>query len=150
MLCEMARTSLQFSQTYCVPAAPACVACVAIVCWEPITNAVIRGAATEAPPSRLTRRPAGEVCSVTFTVLVALVSEKFAGLATPATVAVTVYGPPAVPFAVKVGAVATPEALVVALAVSREPGKVPLGPLPGAVKVTITPGTGFAKPSLTV
>ena len=37
-----------------------------------------------------------------------LVSEKFAVVPTPAAEAVTLYGPPAVLFAVKTGAVATP------------------------------------------
>jgi hypothetical protein len=37
-----------------------------------------------------------------------LVREKFAGVATPETVAVTEYGPPAMPLAVNIGAVARP------------------------------------------
>ena len=48
------------------------------------------------------------------------------------------------PLAVNVGAVATPLAFVVAVAVVTLPGKVPLGPLPGAVKVTVTPFIGLA------
>ena len=43
---------------------------------------------------------------------------------------------PAVPLAVKAGAVAIPDALVVAVA---DPAKVPLAPVLGAVKVTVTP-----------
>src|SRR5690348_14605777 len=76
------------------------------------------------------------------------VNEKFAGVATPATVAVTVYGPPAVLFAVKVAEVATPLAFVVA--VFAPPANVPLAPLPGAVNVTTTPLTGLLPASLTV
>src|SRR5947199_379745 len=47
---------------------------------------------------------------------------------------------PAVPLAVNVGAVATPEAFVTTLA---EPANAPLAPLPGAVNVTTTPLTGL-------
>lgn len=44
----------------------------------------------------------------------------------------------------KVGAVATPELLVTELAVLvLVVAKVPLAPLPGAVKVTVAPVTGF-------
>jgi hypothetical protein len=50
--------------------------------------------------------------------------------------------------AVKIAEVATPEELVVA--VLAAPANVPLGPLPGAVKVTVTPLTGFPPESLTV
>src|SRR5713101_3827192 len=77
-----------------------------------------------------------------------LVSEKLAGLATPATDAVTVYGPPPILLAVKTGAVATPWAFVVA--VFTPPANVPLAPLAGAVKVTVTPFTGLFEASFTV
>src|SRR5260370_834757 len=77
-----------------------------------------------------------------------LVSEKLVGVATPATDAVTLYGPPAVAFAVKVAEVATPLALLVA--VFTPPAKVPLAPLPGAVNVTNTPLTGLFPASVTV
>lgn len=77
-----------------------------------------------------------------------LVSEKLAGVATPETDAVTVYGPPAVAFAVKTGGVARPDALVVA--VFTPPAKVPLAPLAGGVNVTVTPLTGLLKESFTV
>ena len=50
--------------------------------------------------------------------------------------------------AVKVLAVASPEALVVA--VFTPPAKAPLGPVAGAVKVTTTPGTGLPEVSFTV
>jgi hypothetical protein len=76
------------------------------------------------------------------------VSEKFAGVATPATVAVTVYGPPAVLLAVNVSEVATPLEFVVA--VFTPPAKVPLAPLPGAVNVTSTPLSGLFDASFTV
>jgi hypothetical protein len=52
-------------------------------------------------------------------------------------------------FAVKAGAVATPLALVTALAVA-EPLKVELAPLPGTVNVTVTFGTGLLFASATV
>src|SRR5262252_3147288 len=76
------------------------------------------------------------------------VSEKFAGVETPETDAVTVYGPPVTLFAVKTAAVATPEAFVVA--VVTPPANVPLAPLPGAAKVTTAPLTGLLNESLTV
>jgi hypothetical protein len=76
------------------------------------------------------------------------VSEKFAGVATPATAPVTLYGPPAVAFAVNVAEVATPLAFVVA--VFTPPAKVPLAPLVGAVNVTSTPLTGLFPASVTV
>jgi hypothetical protein len=76
-----------------------------------------------------------------------LVSRKLAGVATPETVAATVYCGPAVVLAVKIAEVAMPEALVIA--VLRFPAKVPLGPLAGAVKVTVAPLTGLPPTSLT-
>src|SRR5258706_29502 len=77
-----------------------------------------------------------------------LVSEKFAGVAAPDTDAVTLYGPPAVPLAVKVVAVATPCAFVVA--VFTPPANAPLAPLAGAIKVTVAPFTGLFPESFTV
>jgi hypothetical protein len=53
-----------------------------------------------------------------------------------------------VPFAVKVADVATPLALVTA--VFAPPANAPLGPLAGAVNVTVTFGTGFPVLSFTV
>jgi hypothetical protein len=50
----------------------------------------------------------------------------------------------------KVGEVATPFVPVVACTVFVPPAKVPLGPVLGAVKVTVTPLTAFPKPSWTV
>jgi hypothetical protein len=75
-----------------------------------------------------------------------LVRVNVAGAPTPLVKAVTEY-PPAVLFAVKVGAVATPEAFVVTVG---DPENVPLAPLPGAENVTETPETGFAFASRTV
>ena len=72
---------------------------------------------------------------------------KLAGVATPETLAVTVYVP-AVAFAVKMAAVATPLALVVA--VVNPPANVPLAPVPGAANVTTTPLTGLLPASFTV
>lgn len=75
------------------------------------------------------------------------VREKFAGEATPETDAVTVYEP-AVLFAVKDVEVATPAAFV--SAVFTPPANVPLAPMPGAVKVTVTPLTRLLRESFTV
>jgi hypothetical protein len=75
------------------------------------------------------------------------VNEKFAEVA-PVALATTLYGPPAVLFAVKVAEVATPLAFVVA--VFAPPANVPLAPLPGAVNVTNTPLTGLFEASVTV
>src|SRR5690348_17428959 len=74
------------------------------------------------------------------------VSEKFAEVA-PGTLATTLYGPPAVPFAVNVVDVATPLALLTAVFV---PVNVPLAPLGGAVDVTVAPLTGLFPASVTV
>ena len=76
-----------------------------------------------------------------------MVSEKFAEVA-PVALATTLYGPPAVAFAVNVADVATPLAFVVA--VLTPPANVPLAPLVGGVNVTSTPFTGLLKESLTV
>ncbi|MGA8984481.1 MAG: hypothetical protein WB470_17520, partial [Candidatus Acidiferrales bacterium] len=62
-------------------------------------------------------------------------------------VAVTVYGPPAVAFAVNTADVATPLAFVVA--VFAPPANVPLAPVAGGVNVTTTPLTQ-APPFITV
>jgi hypothetical protein len=51
-------------------------------------------------------------------------------------------------FAVRITDVATPLAFVTA--VFTPPAKVALAPLPGAVKVTVTPATGFELLSFTV
>jgi hypothetical protein len=67
-----------------------------------------------------------------------LVSENFAGVVTPGTEASTSYVPVEL-LAVKMGEVATPEALVIATAVLAPPANVPLAPPDGAVKVTVTP-----------
>ena len=67
----------------------------------------------------------------------------------PGMLTVTVYDP-AVPFVVNGDDVATPWAFVVAVVVSVPLAKVPLGPLPGALKVTTTPGTGLPWASVTV
>lgn len=73
-----------------------------------------------------------------------LVRLKLAGVATPATDAVTTYEP-TVPLAVAV-TLETPEALVVAVI----DDSVALAPDPGAVNVTIAPDTGLLDPSRTV
>jgi hypothetical protein len=73
---------------------------------------------------------------------------KLAGVAMPATVAVTV-NVPAASFAVSTGAVATPLARVTAVTVSEEPNN-PVGPLQGAVNVTVTPLTGLLTESFTM
>src|SRR5438046_8784529 len=56
--------------------------------------------------------------------------------------ATTLYEP-TVPLAVNTGAVATPLPFVTAFAVVTLPGNVPLGPLPGAVKVAVIPLIGL-------
>src|SRR5438105_3028368 len=78
--------------------------------------------------------------------LAILVSAKLA--LSPGTVAVTVNAP-AIPFAVKLGAVATPATLLAAWATLPIPLKVPEGPVPGAVNVTGRPGSGLPPASLT-
>jgi hypothetical protein len=78
------------------------------------------------------------------------VSTKFAEVA-PVALATTLYGPPAVPFAVNVVEVATPLAFVGGAVVVAVPfANVPLAPLPGAVNVTTTPLTGLFRESFTV
>src|SRR6267143_1330194 len=72
-----------------------------------------------------------------------LVRLKFAVGKPAPRLARTLYGPPAVPLAVNAGAVATPLAFVVAVAVVTLPGNAPLAPLDGAVKVTVTPVIGL-------
>src|SRR5437764_2820302 len=75
------------------------------------------------------------------------VNEKFAEMG-PVALATTLYGPPAVAFAVNTADVATP--LVFVVAVFNPPAKVPLAPLPGAVNVTVTLPTGLFPASVTV
>jgi hypothetical protein len=96
---------------------------IAALCPEPLVTATLAGAAAR------------------------LVSEKFADVA-PVALATTLYGPPAVAFAVKTGEFAIPLAFVVA--VLTPPAKVPLAPLVGAVNVTRTPLTGLFPASVTV
>ena len=83
------------------------------------------------------------------TVTIVFVSENTAGSGTPVTKADTV-NDPWIPFAVNKGEVAMPAALVTAVTVLWPPAKIPLGPLAGALKVTVTPLTGFMLESLTV
>jgi hypothetical protein len=90
--------------------------------------------------------PVGDGPENVVTIAAVLVSEKFAGVATPLAVAVTVYEPD-VALAVNAGAVATPLALVVTVGL---PANVPDAPEPGAANVTLTPGTGLASASRTV
>src|SRR5258708_39342239 len=66
-----------------------------------------------------------------------LVSEKFAGVATPVTDADTLYGPPAVLLAVNVAAVPPPFAVGRAVIIS--PAKLPLAPPRGGRKDTLAP-----------
>src|SRR5271169_6983025 len=76
------------------------------------------------------------------------VSEKFT-VVRPAEAAVTVYGPPAVAFAVN-GADATPDAFVATMIVAVALLNLPDAPEPGAVNVTFTPETGLLPASFTV
>jgi hypothetical protein len=78
---------------------------------------------------------------------VKFVKAKFADVA-PVALATTLYGPPAVAFAVNAADVATPLAFVVA--VFTPPANVPLAPLAGGVNVTMTPLTGLLPASVTV
>ncbi len=78
-----------------------------------------------------------------------LVSAKLAGVAVFGAEAVTVKLPLSA-FAVKAAATATPEALVCAVVIAPSPAKVPLGPLEGAINVTVTPLTGLPFESVTV
>jgi hypothetical protein len=90
------------------------------------------------------------VAAMAISAPVMFVSLKSAAVATPETVAATVYDP-AVASAVKVDEVATPLALVVSVSVTLEfDANVPLAPLAGAVNVTDTPVTGFELLSTTV
>jgi hypothetical protein len=79
---------------------------------------------------------------------VRLVSEKFT-VVKPVAPAVTVYGPPAVAFAVN-GADATPDALVATIIVAVLLLNNPEAPDPGAVNVMFTPLTGLLPASFTV
>ncbi len=94
----------------------------------------------------LVPEPVSEPAPLTAAVLVRL---KLAEAETPDTLAVTEYAP-VVLLAVSAGAVATPLALVAAVAVRADPGNVAPAPLEGAVKVTVTLFTGLPKASLTV
>jgi len=76
------------------------------------------------------------------------VNEKFT-VVRPAAAAVTVYGPPAVAFAVN-GADAIPDAFVATMIVAVALLNLPDAPEPGAVNVTFTPGTGLLPASFTV
>src|SRR5215469_8172775 len=77
-----------------------------------------------------------------------LVSEKFT-VVSPVAAAVTVYGPPAVAFAVNAAA-ATPEAFVATTIVTALLLNTPDAPDPGAVNVTLTPATALPPLSFTV
>lgn len=79
-----------------------------------------------------------------------LVIENVAADPVPAIDAVTLYGPPVMPFAVNAGAVATPLASVVTVEDAPPPVKAPLAPFDGAVNLTLTPGTGWPLASVTV
>src|SRR2546429_148904 len=76
------------------------------------------------------------------------VSEKFTGV-NPVAAAVTVYGPPAVAFAVN-GVDATPDASVATVIVAVLLLNTPEAPAPGVVNVTFTPETGLLPASFTV
>ena len=90
--------------------------------------------------------PVGDGPVNVVTTAAVLVSEKFAGVATPLVVAVTVYEPD-VALAVNAGAVATPLALVITVGPEAN---VPEAPEPGAANVTVTPGTGLENASRTI
>jgi hypothetical protein len=100
-------------------------------------NAVLIAVLCGVPPVAVNLAAAPEV----------FVRTKFAEVA-PVALATTLYGPPAVAFAVNAADVATPLAFVVA--VLTPPAKVPLAPLAGGVNVTTTPLTGLLPESVTV
>ena len=96
-------------------------------------NAVLTGVLCDAPP----------VAVIFAGGPARFVRLKFAGVDTPATVAVTVTAPD-FRFAVNIAEIATPLALVAAVVVLEEvSANVPLAPFAGAVNVTIAPLTGF-------
>ena len=105
------------------------------VAWKGFVKATFVAVLCGVPPVAVT--VAGVPTSVRF------VSKKFAGVVTPDAVAVTVYGPPATPFALNVGAVATPCVFVTTIAVDEPPINVPLAPVLGAANVTMIPFAGF-------
>lgn len=78
-----------------------------------------------------------------------IVSAKVAGVATPLTDPETLKLPK-MQLAVNVDAVAIPEEFVVAVVLAPPPAKVPLAPEPGALNVTVTPGTGLLAASFTM
>ena len=80
---------------------------------------------------------------------IVLVNWKTAGMPSPVTIADTVYDPK-VPFAVNTGEVAIPALLVIADTVLWPPANNPLGPVVGALKMTVTPLTGLCWESTTV
>ena len=102
-------------------------------------NAVLTVALCGVPP----------VAVIDMTAPVMFVKLKLAGVATPATEAVTAY-PPAVPLAVNGAEVAMPFASVVSVSVAVPFANVPLAPEDGAVNVTVAPLTGYWLLSTTV
>jgi hypothetical protein len=143
---------------------------VAVVVVNPplkVPLAPLTGAAnvTTAPLTRLLNASFTVTCSAANAVLTATLCGVPAVAVTPVTdpawfvnaklavtaftLAVTEYKP-AVLLAVNVGAVATPWALLVPVAVVCPPVNVPLAPLAGAVNVTSTPLTGLLPASVTV
>src|SRR5260221_10326920 len=105
------------------------------VACSPVANAVVIAALCGVPAVAVMLAGAPAV----------LVIEKLAG-ATPLAVAVTQYEPATV-LAVNAGAVATPLAMAVAVALAPN---VPEAPEPGAVNVTLTPGIGLENASRTM
>jgi hypothetical protein len=101
------------------------------VAWNAVVNAVLTVALCGVPA----------LATIAPTATAVLVRLKLAVVATLGVLAVTAYDP-AVALAVKVGAIATPLPLVVAVAVNTPP-KVPLAPPEGAVNVTVAPLTGL-------
>src|SRR5436190_22658678 len=87
-------------------------------------------------PSNVWRRLPRLTCAVA----AVFVSAKTAEVDPPASVAVTLYGPPTMELAVNAGAVATPLASVATVVL---PENEPLAPFAGAAKVTRTPLLGI-------
>jgi hypothetical protein len=109
--------------------------------WFPSTTVATNGTANVELTVAVCGVPLVAVIEMSAPVM--FVRVKLAGVATPATVAVTVK-PPVVVFAVNVDEVAMPLAFVVSVSVVVEfELNMPLAPVPGAVNVTDAPVTGF-------
>jgi hypothetical protein len=111
------------------------------------TVAVRRAVNTEPTVAACGVPPVAAITAATPTVFVRL---KATAPVTPATVAVTEYGPPEIEFAVKGDERATPLALTASVSEGVPFANVPLAPVAGAMNVTAAPGNGFESLSRTI